>query len=340
MQWKAILSYAAHIVMEASSESAAQCESVSKNGVEDRVVIDMPGFDVTLISCDNAKFRVHRSILSVASPFFEGMFDIATSSTPKVEITMAECASVLETLVRFIYPISPRSELVTINQVRPVLHAAEKLEMHSIEGDIRSRLRDMLANDSNPLRAWALATSFDEEASRQSAMLRFLCVDDDKLPTLVSQAIEAFQYVSAGDYVLLLRWRADAIKEARAIRMTKTGRVCGSHMSIYSSSVGASVRPLSDICPKSTNPLFLWDQPDALVRTWLQGAAWGYMKCGCAALFSFPESVAHLLSELRLVMNKAKGQPGIRLGYDAPESLSVHVGRAPFLSVGGGASVD
>ena len=106
----------------------------------------------------------------------------------------------------------------------------------------------MLANDSNPLRAWALATSFDEEAWRQSAMLRFLCVNDDKLPTLVAQAVEAFQYVSARDYVLLLQWsETPSRKHARF----------SSHMNGFLASMGPR-HGLSQIFAQAAPTLFCY----------------------------------------------------------------------------------
>jgi len=263
----------------------------------DRVLIDLRGSDVTLISCDKAKFRVHQNILAVASPVFEGMFDLATSSTPTVEVPMVESASVLETLIRFLYPISPRAELVTIDQARPVLEAARKFELRSVQTDICRHLRDILAKESNPLRAWALAISFGDETARQSAMLRILCVNDDQLPTLVTQAVEDFRCVSARDYVLLLQWRMDAVKEAREIIM-----ICGTHRW----STGA----LSDICGSSANPFILWDYPNEVVHVWLENvqakAKFNWM-CKCASPLNLPESVTYLFGGLRPVMNRAKG---------------------------------
>jgi len=261
----------------------------------DRALIDLRGSDVTLISCDKAKFRVHQNILAVASPVFEGMFDLATSSTPTVEVPMAESASVLETLIRFLYPISPKTELSTIDQVKPALEAARKFELRSVETDICRHLRDILAKDPNPLRAWALAISLEDEAARQSAMLRILCVNNDQLPALVTQAVEGFRCVSARDYVLLLQWRMDAVKEAREIIM-----ICGVHH--------WHTAPLSDVCGSSTNPFILWDHANEVVHVWLESVqARAKFGCKCASPFILPQSATRLISELHLVMDRAKG---------------------------------
>jgi len=278
-------------------------EPASTDDTNDIVLIDLCASDVTLISCDNAKFRIHQRTLSIASPFFEGMFNLATSSAPTVEIPMAESASVLETLIRFLYPVSPRAELITIDQARPVLQAAQKLELNSVESDIRRLMRDMLAEDSNPLRAWALAISCDEETSRQSAMLRFLCVNDDQLPTLVAQAVEELQYVSGKNYVQLLQWRVDAIKEAREINMANAGTLCRQHLPMNN----PPARPLSDVCV-GINPFALRDCPNTVLHAWLKLAAGAFYPCACgSSLFNLSGSVANLLTELHLVINRAKG---------------------------------
>jgi len=283
--------------------ASAISEPASTDDTNDIVLIDLCASDVTLISCDNAKFRIHQRTLSIASPFFEGMFNLATSSAPTVEIPMAESASVLETLIRFLYPISPRAELITIDQARPVLQAAQKLELNSVESDIRRLIRDILAEDSNPLRAWALAISCDEETSRQSAMLQFLCVNDNQLPTLVAQAVEELQYVSGKNYVQLLQWRVDAIKEAREINMANAGTLCRQHPPMHNT----PVRPLSDLCV-GTNPFALRDCPNTVLHAWLKLAAGAFYSCACgSSLFNLSGSVDNLLTELRLVINRAKG---------------------------------
>jgi hypothetical protein len=292
--------------------SDQQSTHLSEADLKDEVLIDLRGSDVTLISCEGAKFRVHQCILSLASPFFRGMFDLAKSSTPTVDIPMVETASVLETLIRFIYPTLPRAELVTIGQAKIVLEAAHKLELQCVEDDVRRHLCEMLSNEANPLRAWALAASLKEDTPRQSAMLRFLCVDDDQLPNMIDQALEELRNVSATDYAQLLKWRADTINEARAIRMTREERLCDHTDVQYDANYSRiSTRPFTDICESGTNPFILWDHPSALVRAWMQSAIATSMrpKCSyCASLFNRPESVTHLFSQLRLVTNNAKGR--------------------------------
>lgn len=259
-------------------------------------LIDLPGSDVTLISCDGARFQIHQSTLSLASPFFESMFDLSKGSTPVVEMPIAESASVLETLIRFIYPISQRAELVTIDQLKPVLEGAHKLQLQSVENDVRHHLRGMLASNLNPLRTWALAVSLDEDASRQSAMLRFLCLDDNQLSSVTTQALEELKCVSAKDYALLLQWRADTVKQAREIAMP----ICATHNHTY---------PLSNICGDSTNPFILWDQPTALVRAWMEcgESKFARAKCSlCKSSSTNPPSVAYLISQLLSMIDSAK----------------------------------
>jgi hypothetical protein len=290
-----------------------QYANLAKSNLEDTVLIDLRGSDVTLISCEGAKFRVHQCIISLASSIFERMFTLVKSSTPTVEIPMVESASVLETLISFIYPALPRAELVTIGQAKIVLEAAHKLELKCVENDVRQRLFDMLSNEANALRAWALAVDLKEDTPRQSAMLRFLCVGDDQLQNVIDQALEELRNVSATDYALLLKWRANAVNEARAIPMTKSGRICVTHAIAGRGANGLTIstRPLSDICGSSTNPFILWDHPSALVQAWMECATKNSKIADCkpcASLFDRPESVTLLFSELRLLMNRAKGE--------------------------------
>jgi hypothetical protein len=281
--------------------SDQQSTHLSEADLKDEVLIDLRGSDVTLISCDGARFQVHQNTLSLASPFFEGMFDLAKSSTPTVEIPMVETASVLETLIRFIYPISPRAEIVTIDQVKHTLEAAHKLELYSVEDEVRRHLHDMLASDTNPLRAWALAVILDEDVSRKSAMLRFLCLDNDQLSSVAAQALEELQSISAKDYTLLLKWRADTVNQAHAIIMPRS-RNCPRHHDTHR---------LSDICESSANPFILLDHPKPLVNAWMQCATRTskHVDCTpCAASFNDPESVTPLFSHLRSIIDHAKGQ--------------------------------
>ncbi|TCD64222.1 hypothetical protein EIP91_004357 [Steccherinum ochraceum] len=100
---------------------------------------DRPDRDVVLLSSDQVKFGCHKSVLSIASPFFSDMFslpqNLSSSAQPSDDgstepdgtpiIPMTEVSKTLDTLLRLIYPV----ELPTLEDpyhVAEVLSAARK----------------------------------------------------------------------------------------------------------------------------------------------------------------------------------------------------------------------
>lgn len=74
---------------------------------------DRADADLILRSCDNVDFRVYRSVLSLASPFFEGMLTLAQpddtragAEEPPV-VQMAEDKMMLRLLLQWCYPGRP-----------------------------------------------------------------------------------------------------------------------------------------------------------------------------------------------------------------------------------------
>ncbi|OCH91505.1 hypothetical protein OBBRIDRAFT_834162 [Obba rivulosa] len=91
--------------------------------------------DAILCSCDDVDFRVHRIIVSEASPLFSATFSLPQPSISSPEssglpdIPMAETATTLDAVLRFCYPM-PNPDSATIDALIPVLEAARK---YSIE---------------------------------------------------------------------------------------------------------------------------------------------------------------------------------------------------------------
>lgn len=177
---------------------------------------DAEDADLILRSADCEEFRVHRCILSIASPVFRDMFafpqppDLA-HELPRVDLS--EMATTLDTLLRYIYPIpSPRLEdFATLGNA---LVSAEK---YGAEGVI-SRLRTILASshflDLDPLRVYAIACrwSFLEEAKLASTHTVYA--------DLVKQGegcTEDMKYMSGLDYhrlLVLQQARKDTVQKA------------------------------------------------------------------------------------------------------------------------------
>ncbi|TFK80481.1 hypothetical protein K466DRAFT_591822 [Polyporus arcularius HHB13444] len=130
------------------------------------ILPDMPYPDLICRTSDDVNFKVHRAILSVASPVLysriKGVLSDreeggdSTSSLPVLEL--AESSRVLAALLRMCYP--------TITELPPhldnyaaLLFAAEKYQMARIQDDIRKQWR-LVAQPApleriSPLRGWA-----------------------------------------------------------------------------------------------------------------------------------------------------------------------------------------
>ena len=156
--------------------------------------------DLILRSADSTEFRVHRCILSIASPVFRDMFALPQPHDPIPHVDLPETAATLNVLLRYIYPI-PSPKIEDFIALSNLLVSAEK---YGAEGVI-SRLRAILVSsrflDFDPLRVYAIACrwSFFEEAKLASAHIVYV--------DLVMQGegcMEDMKYMSGLDYHRLL----------------------------------------------------------------------------------------------------------------------------------------
>lgn len=172
--------------------------------------------DLILRSADSREFRVHRCILTIASPVFRDMFTFPQPHGPTHQlphVDLPETTSTLDILLRYIYPI-PSPKIEDFATLSNVLISAEKYEA---EGVI-SRLRTILVSPHflglDPLRVYAIACrwSFLEEA--KFASTHTVYVD------LVKQGegcTEDMRYMSGLDYhrlLVLQQARRDTVQEA------------------------------------------------------------------------------------------------------------------------------
>ncbi|KAH9942678.1 hypothetical protein B0H21DRAFT_520642 [Amylocystis lapponica] len=120
--------------------------------------------DVVLRSSDDVLFRVHKIILSEASPFFETMFSLpqpaadASSPDSPSEIPVPENSAILDDLLRICYPV-PDPPLDTIDRVRDVLAAAIKYDMEAGKVACRKALQSASLLEQ-PLHVYAVAVQF------------------------------------------------------------------------------------------------------------------------------------------------------------------------------------
>jgi len=107
-------------------------------------------------------FHVHKTILSVASPFFRDMFSIpqppqpAGGDTALPIIPVKESAGVFETFLRLIYPIEPP----VINSLQLVDHLLRLADKYIVEG-VHTKLKSILMSPSflrdDPILVYAIA---------------------------------------------------------------------------------------------------------------------------------------------------------------------------------------
>ncbi|KAI6001107.1 hypothetical protein F5J12DRAFT_251520 [Pisolithus orientalis] len=124
--------------------------------------------DVILRSSDDVDFRVFKLFLSLASPFFETLFDLPQPSeemTTDVEmkdglpvIPVSEDSKTLDPLLRFCYPCTLAEDpaLEDFRDVINVLEAAKKYSLDAIERTVCKSLFNPKILEENSLRCFAV----------------------------------------------------------------------------------------------------------------------------------------------------------------------------------------
>ncbi|KAI6149640.1 hypothetical protein BKA82DRAFT_161490 [Pisolithus tinctorius] len=125
--------------------------------------------DVILRSSDNIDFRVFKLFLSLASPFFETLFDLPQPSeemSTDVEIKdglpvvpVSEDSKTLDPLLRFCYPCTLADDpaLEDFRDVINVLEAAKKYSLDAIERTVCKSLFNPKILETNSLRCFSIA---------------------------------------------------------------------------------------------------------------------------------------------------------------------------------------
>ncbi|KAF9790857.1 hypothetical protein BJ322DRAFT_998673, partial [Thelephora terrestris] len=164
----------------------------------------------------NRDFRVHKLVLSLASPVFRGMFSLPQPTTPHqgesdaaqidvVEVTDAPRA--LDTILRMIYPFEPPTFNGNLDGLVECLVVADKYE---IKGAM-SRLRGALSRltTSKALRVYAIASRFEFADIAESASRHILTSVN---LTGIPQLPEDFGVVPATTYHKLVRAQANRLE--------------------------------------------------------------------------------------------------------------------------------
>ncbi|KAL4062561.1 hypothetical protein J3A83DRAFT_4381731 [Scleroderma citrinum] len=130
---------------------------------------DHPKADVILRSSDNVDFHIFKLFLSLASPFFEALFDIPQPSEEKLGdmemknglpiIPVSEDSRTLDALLRFCYPctLTQNPPLNHFKDVVNVLEAAKKYSLNEVEKAICEALFNPKILEVDSLRCFAVA---------------------------------------------------------------------------------------------------------------------------------------------------------------------------------------
>ncbi|RXW25444.1 hypothetical protein EST38_g380 [Candolleomyces aberdarensis] len=171
---------------------------------------DSPDADVVLLSSEPqspAHFRVHRSILTIASPFFQDMFSLpqapstSTDESQKIPIIpVSETRDVLEPLLRFVYPV-PDPIITTLDDLNQVLAAAIKYEFEVVVSTLRTFLLSPAFLQASPVKVYSIACQHDLVEEAKIASRHTLSTD---LLDLEGVAVEELKRMAAYDYHKLL----------------------------------------------------------------------------------------------------------------------------------------
>ena len=168
------------------------------------------------------EFHVHSCILAAASPFFHNLFTLPQPSetsekTPR--IPLSESASVLDTLLRYIYPVS-NPVIGSLHDLQAVLEAAVKYDLECAISVLRKILVSPHSLEISPLHVYAIACLHDLEEEAKIAARYTL--NTNLLDTPLS---EDLRHINAYSYHQLLTLHRRRSQAAQAlIRMTDLAR--------------------------------------------------------------------------------------------------------------------
>ncbi|KAF9224059.1 hypothetical protein BS17DRAFT_780409 [Gyrodon lividus] len=179
--------------------------------------------DVILRSSDDVDFRVFKLFLSLASPFFETLFDIPEPIEESGEqeikdglavIPVSEDSKTLDALLRFCYPctLAEAPNLEELKDVVDVLNAAKKYTLVAIERKIGQALSNPKILKVEALRCFAIAHHGglrDETLLAAKYTLR---------QALVPSWFEEIELLTATDLLMLLTYHRKCGDAAYALK--------------------------------------------------------------------------------------------------------------------------
>ena len=183
--------------------------------MQNKKAFDAPDADIILraLGPPGCDFRVHKLLLSLASPVFKDMFSLPqptsdASSVADLEIVeVTDPSDALYIVLRTIYPFAPPSFDGDLDTLVECLVIADKYDIEVA----KSRLRRVLAQTgtAQPLRMFAIAARFGFTNLMTSTSRNIL---SSVHLTGITKLPDDFDFVSATAYHQLVRHRADYLK--------------------------------------------------------------------------------------------------------------------------------
>ena len=135
-----------------------------------------PDADAILRSSDGKEFRVHRLILSLSSPVFQGMFNLPQPESTEIHIIdLSDSSDILEPFIQYLYPRSP-PKTTDISMWAAMYSIADKYGADAVMEPLRDMLIPRFLGTS-PLRVYALASRWGFEEEMKSASRKTLTLD-------------------------------------------------------------------------------------------------------------------------------------------------------------------
>jgi len=177
-----------------------------------------------LRSSDNIDFRVFRLFLSLASPFFETLFDIPQPVEENGDqeikdglavITVTEDSKTLDALLRFCYPCTlvDDPDIEVFKDAIDVLEAARKYSLDAIEKKARQAIANPKILEADPLRCFAIA---HRGLLREETLLAAKCT---LTQPLIPPWFQEIELITATDLLSLLTYHQRCGDAVYALRL-------------------------------------------------------------------------------------------------------------------------
>lgn len=192
------------------------------------VVTIFVGADIILRADDGHTIHVHKQILKEKSELYNSMFLVGPGqdSEPLQIVSVPLPGSVLLDLLQILYKHNVTGTLhspyESIEKAIVHLHAAEMLQFPEVEAVIKESMGPTIANEKNPLSAWATAVRLGLAKSiRDAAALRYFQAEDPQEdPSIYS--LPALRHISALQWNCFMKKRSifiDVVRRKLAERL-------------------------------------------------------------------------------------------------------------------------